>query len=256
MIAPAARAKRRTASSPPPAGYLAESERPWVSLAFLLPLVGLYELYAIGVIGGQPTHGGATRAGDPITAFVLLEELFRLFGAAGRHLPALALAAMLLGAHLARKDAWRFSPVTLVGMAAESVGWAVPLVILGWAMAKFIPLADASEPIGTSLVQCLGAGIYEEMLFRLIGVSLLTFALHDLVGLNSRTVMTITLVALSLLFAFYHYLSPAEHFRLRPFLFRTLAGGFLGVVFVLRGFGVTAGSHAVYDLVAVSLLGG
>jgi hypothetical protein len=56
----------------------------------------------------------------------------------------------------------------------------------------------------------------------------------------------------SLLFAGYHYLG-SEPFIWQTFAFRTAAGLYFGVIFVFRGFGITAGSHAAYDVLIVLL---
>jgi membrane protease YdiL (CAAX protease family) len=64
----------------------------------------------------------------------------------------------------------------------------------------------------------------------------------------------LALLVSGLLFALYHYLSPYEHFQLRTLVFRTLAGGYFGLLYLLRGFGVTAGSHSAYDLAVLLLL--
>jgi CAAX prenyl protease-like protein len=56
----------------------------------------------------------------------------------------------------------------------------------------------------------------------------------------------------SLLFAGYHYLG-SEHFIWQTFVFRTAAGLYFGAIFVFRGFGITAGSHAAYDVMIVLL---
>ena len=53
----------------------------------------------------------------------------------------------------------------------------------------------------------------------------------------------------SLLFAAAHYVGPyGDPLQWRSFLFRTLAGIFFAVVFLYRGFGIAAGSHAAYDI--------
>jgi membrane protease YdiL (CAAX protease family) len=56
----------------------------------------------------------------------------------------------------------------------------------------------------------------------------------------------------AVLFAAYHYLGN-ETFQLRSFVFRTVAGVYFGIIFLVRGLGVTAGSHACYDIFATSL---
>ena len=50
----------------------------------------------------------------------------------------------------------------------------------------------------------------------------------------------------------YHYLGP-ETFTWKTCLFRTLAGIYFGGIFICRGFGVTAGCHAIYDIMILSL---
>lgn len=255
---PAAKPRRAPAKVGGPVGaqYLAESERPWASLLFVLPLILVYEAYAMGLIGGggEGGSGGAFPRGEGhITAFVLIDELFTVFKASGRHLPAIGLVGMLLSAQLVRRDPWKVSPRTLAGMAGESLFWAAPLVVLGCAFSRMVPLS-VPGPAQRLVILSIGAGLYEEMLFRLIGVSVLVLVLQHALGLKARLVYPTVLIGLGLLFSIYHYLSPYETFAWRPFLFRTAAGCYLGTLYVLRGFGVTAASHAVYDMAVGALL--
>lgn len=230
------------------ASYLEESERPGTSLLLLLPLIAIYELYSAGLIGNR-----ASGAVSHITAFLLLEQFFRLLGAAGRHLPAFALVVMLLTAHIWRKDRWRIHPGTFFGMLVESIVWAAPLLVIGWVMARHIPLASGA---GNWAILCVGAGIYEEMVFRLIGVSILLVIVKDLFGLRPGISYTLVLIVTGLGFALYHYLSPGEDFRVRTAMFRTVAGAYFGGLFVVRGFGITALCHTAYDIVVVELIVG
>jgi len=39
-------------------------------------------------------------------------------------------------------------------------------------------------------------------------------------------------------------------FNWAEFVFRTLAGVYFAVLFAVRGFGITAGTHALYDIMA------
>jgi hypothetical protein len=242
------------ASTPAGARYLAESERPWVSLALVSPLILLYECYASGLLGG-PAATSSLRGHGHITAFVLIDELFALFGATGRHLPAVAVVGMLACAHLMRRDPWRVRPRTVAGMAAESLFWAAPLIVLGGALARLFPLGVPPH-IKQTIVLCAGAGLYEEMLFRLIGASALILILHQGFGWRMRVVQPVVILGLGLLFSLYHYLGPTEVFAWRSFAFRAAAGCYLGLVYALRGFGITAFSHAAYDVFAVALSAG
>ena len=63
-----------------------------------------------------------------------------------------------------------------------------------------------------------------------------------------RASMILAVIASSLLFAAAHHVGPyGEPWAVYPFVFRCVAGVFL-VLFVYRGFGIAAGSHAAYDI--------
>jgi hypothetical protein len=57
----------------------------------------------------------------------------------------------------------------------------------------------------------------------------------------------------AVIFSGYHYLG-AETFQFRTFAFRSLAGIYFGVLFLTRGFGVTAATHAAYDILVLLVL--
>ncbi len=64
---------------------------------------------------------------------------------------------------------------------------------------------------------------------------------------RGRTIGAVVLT--SLCFAASDDVGPhGEVFRWYTFTFRFVAGGFFAVLFVYRGFGVAAGTHAFYDI--------
>ena len=94
----------------------------------------------------------------------------------------------------------------------------------------------------------VGAGIYEELLFRLLLVPPVFLATSRL-GLARAACVIGAVVATSLLFAAAHYLGPqGETFEPASFLFRFTAGAVFAILFVFRGFGIAAGTHALYDI--------
>jgi hypothetical protein len=229
------------------AGYLARSARPLTSLVFLLPFIVLYEL-GTRLLLSDPVKGT-----QHIVAFTMMQQFFALFGAYGRHLPALAVVAILLAWHIARRDAWSVSLPTLVGMAIESVALALPLIVFGVLLARYVPLsATTSESLGQTVILSLGAGVYEELVFRLILCTTLAIVLRDVMRIDVK-LSTLLLVFLSAtLFSAYHYLGN-EAFHWRIFVFRMVAGVYFAGLFVSRGFGVTAGAHMAYDILIVML---
>jgi hypothetical protein len=224
-------------------GYFHDSELPLTSLIFLLPLVVIYEV---------GTHYFTTAAqhgqDQQIIAFVMMQRFFRLFGVHGQHLPAVAVVTILLCEHAFRNKRWQLNLGTLVGMAIESALLALPLIAIARELSRYFPLAASAGTRQDMVIMSLGAGVYEELVFRLVLFSLLSFALKDALRLHSFWVHLGVVSISALAFSGYHYLSPLEHFQWRSFIFRTVAGAYFGVLFLLRGFGITCGCHAAYDL--------
>ena len=228
-------------------GYLARSAGPLTSLVFLLPLIFIYE------VGTRLLLSDPVKGTQHIVAFTMMQQFFALFGAYGRHLPAMAVVAILLSWHIARKDAWNVSLPTMLGMAVESIALGLPLIIFGVLLARLVPMsASTSEGIGQTVILSLGAGVYEELVFRLILCTTLAIVLRDVMRIDVK-LSTLLLVFLSAtLFSAYHYLGN-EAFHWRIFVFRMVAGVYFAGLFVARGFGVTAGTHMAYDILIVML---
>ena len=231
--------------------YLQRSELPLTSLAFLLPLIVLYE------IGTHYfTFDPVQQTEQRIIAFNLMQRFFLLFGASGRYMPGLAVVGILLAWHVARRDRWHVKPAHVIAMAFESLLLAVPLIIIGRVAERYVhyvPLAAPTSRRAAELfVLSLGAGVYEELVFRLIAFTVLSFLVLDILKLPRWSGSLLVVVISAALFSAYHYLGN-EPFRWWTFSFRTLAGLYFGLVYVCRGFGITAGSHAAYDICIVSM---
>jgi membrane protease YdiL (CAAX protease family) len=156
----------------------------------------------------------------------------------------------------------------LYGMLFESLVFGFVLLLLaGWQSRLFTGGAPAcatgEDNGGGSLaaiaIAYLGAGIYEEVLFRLLLLSVAACGCRW-AGLSWRASWVTGAVATSLLFAAAHYhvdftllgwhfaTEHGEVFTWSSFSFRVLAGLAFSTLFLLRGFGVTVGTHAAYDL--------
>jgi membrane protease YdiL (CAAX protease family) len=99
------------------------------------------------------------------------------------------------------------------------------------------------------LIGFCGAGLYEEVLFRLLLLPLVVWVLQRL-GFSMFSAGLCALLSTSLLFSAAHYVGPdGDTLQLYSFFFRTMAGIFFAALFLLRGFGIAAGTHAAYDLV-------
>ncbi len=106
---------------------------------------------------------------------------------------------------------------------------------------------DVTSWLGT-VNSYFGAGIYEELLFRMI---LLNLCVALLVWLRAARRASVIggIVLSSLLFSAAHYIGPCgDAFKWLTFCFRFLAGAFFAVLYIYRGFGIAAGTHALYDV--------
>jgi membrane protease YdiL (CAAX protease family) len=217
-------------------GYWTESRQPWVSLVFIAPMLAVYEL---GVWFLHVQNG----------ADAWMRQLLDLLGFSQHLLLPAITVGILLGWHYLDRGRWRFSAGVLSAMIIECLALAVALQLLGSVMQGIA--SGRSLVIGAKICEgigFLGAGIYEELLFRLILLSAFAWVLRR-TGLSPRKSAVAAVLASSLLFAAAHYIPPAgDNFQVFSFLFRFLAGVFFSMVFIYRGFGIAAGSHALYDI--------
>ena len=104
-------------------------------------------------------------------------------------------------------------------------------------------------PLPTRLMVSLGAGLYEELLFRVILVAAIGQLGQRLLGLTPLVAGTTAVVVGAAIFSAFHYIGPyGDPFELRSFVFRLVAGLFFSALYLLRGFGITAWTHALYDV--------
>ncbi len=249
MIGMKGKSTGRSGQNPP---YSQDIHRPVTSLVFLLPLVVVYELGTLLMAGNLPEA-----LHSRVIAFQLLHRFLALFGATIFYLPGLLVPAILVAWHVATGDTWRVHKRTLGLMAVESLLLAIPLVVFYNVGSSYVNLwsplaAPAAEGWHGKLLLSIGAGIYEELLFRLILISLLGMIMIDLARLPEPPSVFFMVLISATAFSLYHYLGP-ETFSWPTFMFRAVAGGYLAGIFILRGFGITVGCHVVYDILAMIL---
>src|SRR4051812_45148016 len=115
--------------------YFHRVHRPLQCLIFITPLLLFYQIAS--VVHPWALHSAGYS--PHVVAFVLMLNFFGWFGAAGNVLPLLAVVAILMFWHLAKKDPWDFEPKLYAGMAVESVVWGVPFVVIGLAVTRHMP---------------------------------------------------------------------------------------------------------------------
>jgi membrane protease YdiL (CAAX protease family) len=100
----------------------------------------------------------------------------------------------------------------------------------------------------------LGAGVYEEIVFRLGLLGGLAAAFQRLLSWRRLTAVSAAFVLSSLAFSAVHHLPPlGDPFSIEVFTFRALAGVCFGLLFWFRGLAVAVYTHAFYDLYVLLL---
>ena len=249
------RGAQKTARVRPRASYWSSTRRPLPSLVFVIPLMLAYE---IGVIW----HTGSTPAALRTGADAWMRSALGTLGLTDQWFPPLLLTVVLLSWQVTSPRDWRFSPSILGGMVIESLILAIALVgvsrliDVGFSLLDQHPprlLAVASSSSSSradlgSLIGFLGAGVYEEALFRLALVPLLFGALR-LLQTPQILASALAVTGSALLFSLAHHAgTPGETFTWFAFVFRWMAGVYFAWVFVIRGFGVAVGTHTAYDI--------
>ena len=261
-----------------PRGYVALTRTATYGFLAALPLFVLYEV-GIRLAQGQ--------TGVRVSADVWLKDALARVGVGGTW-PVL-LAVAVLGAVLVVWERRRVGPVPLVpryfgGLVAESAAYALVSgsVVAAVVGAIFAQVGGGAVGLGTQLALSLGAGLYEELFFRVLLVGGLAAVLRrawagegavaapaafdpvaatarlagrpvaSLVPPSSagrRRAYVVAAVVGALIFSGVHYVGAyADAFALPSFTFRFLLGLVLNGLYLTRGFGVAAWTHALYDV--------
>lgn len=240
--------------------YWAKSRAPRYSLIFALPLFLVYEALA-AAYAGAPGVQSVRNAAD-----VLLKTPFVLFSGTRGSLvffaTVCAIAVFLIGRDLAKsKD--RPKPKWYLFMLGESAVLALLLgLVVGTLTQRLLsglmvvsPQVTPIDvmPVGMRFMLSLGAGLYEELLFRVILVGGIAFGLRWL-GLGTMLGGAIATVVGALIFSAFHYIGQyGDPLELQSFTYRAIAGVVFSALYLTRGFGITAWTHALYDVYVIVL---
>jgi len=215
--------------------------RPLDTLVFLAPLILCYEAVF-------------WQARERLVAYDIIYTFLRLFGHVGTWVPPLAVIVILLATHVASGQPWKVHWRSVLLMYLEAAALAVPLLFLNRSVRLAALLPDAPRwlrEVGLSI----GAGVYEEMVFRLIFITLTVVIGVDILRIPRRFVVAAAVILSTLTFAAYHH-PPlgGEPFVWQRFLFRCIAGLYLAGIFWYRGYGPAVGAHSAYNVAVIALL--
>jgi hypothetical protein len=226
-------------------GYLKETRRPIYSAALVLPFLCVYH---VGTILLRTTY---INGADALIIRILSSlSVHSMFGSA------LVLAAAFTIWQMKTRASWKIKSGILLFSFLESLCFALLLVFaFGW-MTVHLSLAMGirTSAISNTVLYC-GAGVYEELVFRAFLLGLLVAGFSTFFQMKKGAAATAAAVLGALLFALFHYIGPAgDPFSFGSFFQRTMGGLFFSVLYVTRGFGITAASHAIYDILVGVIL--
>ena len=227
--------------------YLLKSKTSFYSFLFTLPLFFLYEINILFLSWDDIL---VVRNGADFLMRNILES-FDIYGLYGLGL-VFFLGLLVTYIFFIKEDQKQEVNVNfLFIMLAESMLWSVFLYFL---LFKFMVLL--MNPVGKTILQqvtlAIGAGIYEEFLFRVLLIAGLSGIL-GFVFMWDKTFKNIIAVVLSGgIFSAFHFMGEyGDFFSMELFLIRFFAGLILGVLYMYRGFGITAYTHSIYDLIVL-----
>lgn len=185
-------------------------------------------------------------------------EYFDMPATQGLGLGGIIIISTFLIWHLIVANKWAIELQVIVFMAIESILLALPLLMFGGFLGGLIALDEGSsiERLLTSekLAVSIGAGLYEELVFRMIIIGSVHTVVCNIFKQSNRAGLIAGVVFSSVLFALYHDLPNAGSLSAISLFFFFSAGAYLGFLFVTRGFGIAAATHAAYDVVATTIL--
>ncbi len=212
-----------------------------VSLLAILPLLAVYEIGILVTRSPVQNHAG-----------LLVRRMIGLLGmnaylgltAAVAVTFLLALFAKRIGSARDFRDYWL--------MLLEAVVYAAVLGPLVHLLEGGLPRLAAGDGVpGKSLrvILYLGAGVWEELVFRLLLLGGFVWIATRVAHGNRVVFSVLGLLVSGALFALFHHVGElGEPFVARVFVYRLLSGAVLGTIFLLRGLGVTVYTHAFYNV--------
>jgi membrane protease YdiL (CAAX protease family) len=253
--------------------YPDRTSRPIYALTYLIGFIVLYEIGTFLISTDVLSNSIQVR----VVSFAWIQNMLTNY----LNFPAkmtwiatpLVVLVILLALQITSKTPWKVTVSDFLPMTIECIIFAVPLIVLSLTINSSVSTqmvtvnaADAINSgsgisnLAVQLVSGIGAGIYEELVFRLILISFLMLIFQDFLGVTRRNSIILSVLISAVLFSAHHHLffingslTRGEAFVFSVFVFRILAGIYFAAIFAIRGFAIAVGTHAFYDILAALL---
>jgi hypothetical protein len=220
--------------------YLEETRKPVYSLVLVLPFLLIYQL-GLRFFDSKVVNGGDA----------IINRMLSVVGVNTAFAGMLVLLVCFIVWQLKTKASWKVESGNLGWLFLESLFFAELLYhLMGW-IAQNTMVCVPSAP-GRGLLELAlycGAGVYEELVFRVLLLSLLMLICTKLFHMPEFHAAIWSVVVGAVLFSLFHYVGEfGDRWSFGGFLQRTFAGLYFAVLFVTRNFGVACAAHALYDV--------
>ncbi|MFA4839836.1 MAG: CPBP family glutamic-type intramembrane protease [Candidatus Neomarinimicrobiota bacterium] len=228
--------------------YWTLSKSPFYSLLFALPMLIAYEICIF-------TMNHSDIVGMRNGADVLFRQFFALFNVYGFYVVGFVVILSFLITYYFQsrgKKAGRFRGQFFLLMFIESLTYGLLMFLFIDRLGGFTMSIGSSSEIRQMIILALGAGVYEEFIFRVIFITAFLFLFKDIFKLHPAISGILSVILSSFIFAAFHYMGAfGDAFNLRSLAIRFAAGVFLSCVYYFRGYGITAYAHTIYDVMVI-----
>ena len=129
----------------------------------------------------------------------------------------------------------------------------VLLVSMAFAKVSLLSVVT-SDVFFEEMYLSIGAGIWEEIIFRFFLLSSLLLFTTKILNFRRSLSIVLSIGASSIIFSYFHHFGIyGEMFNLGTFTVRSIAGVILGSIYLLRGIGISVYTHTLYDIMVVLL---
>ncbi len=215
------------------------------SILFIFPFFFIYEFIAFFKFSNQSYQ-------IRNTADIIIRDFIGLFTDNVMFLYSVAIAiifSVIFISKFSEIKKYKFNLKYIISMYLEGLFWGTILIIFLNGFKYFNSFYDGIivNDYLLSFYFCVGAGIWEELLFRLICInSILLLLKYFRFSILLSIILSFTIS--SVFFSLFHYIGTiADTFTIYSFIYRFVGGFYLSILYYSRGIGISMMTHFVYD---------
>ena len=188
-------------------------------------------------------------------ADALMRQLLATFGISGLFWIGGFFVIAFVTLYFIQKYSWEEYEIKskyFMSMVFESILWSYLLFLLMSNM-HLILMTPSGYKVLQNVTLAVGAGIYEEILFRVVLIVLFNYILALVFQWEYYFKNAVSIVISFICFSLFHFIGEfGDYYSFNIFMVRFLAGIYLGILYFFRGFGITAWTHSLYDLIVLT----